>query len=408
MGRRTTERFAAAALAVALGATPLAHAEATQQPAREIPTPSPQEIEREQPEKVREAKRILVPKKKAAEEPKEPEKNEGAGRVIVPVVMYSPETHLGAGGLVVQFFRVGNAPKESRVSSVAFDALVTTRKQIIVEIIPDLYWDDEKNHVGGKLEFQRFPDSFWGIGPRTPDSAEERYLRQRFRFRGAANRRLYKRLYVGLYTELTLFDGTYSDPNGLFARTDVPGERGGFTAGLGPSWSIDTRDNTVATRSGTLLAFTWLGYDRGLGSRYEFWRAVTEARQFFPVGTDSALGLRYYGEFQGGFVPFYQNAMLGGDELLRGYFMGRYRDKDLLALEAEYRFPIYWRFGGVTFAGAGEVADHAKDLASVPVRWAVGGGLRLSLNTEERLNLRLDAGFGPDTYGIYFTAREAF
>jgi hypothetical protein len=44
----------------------------------------------------------------------------------------------------------------------------------------------------------------------------------------------------------------------------------------------------------------------------------------------------------------------------------------------------------------------------VPIRWAAGGGLRLSLNTEERLNLRLDVGVGPDTYGVYFTAREAF
>ena len=48
------------------------------------------------------------------------------------------------------------------------------------------------------------------------------------------------------------------------------------------------------------------------------------------------------------------------------------------------------------------------DLLHEPIRWAVGGGLRFSLSDSERLNLRLDAGFGPGTWGIYFTAREAF
>jgi outer membrane protein assembly factor BamA len=222
------------------------------------------------------------------------------------------------------------------------------------------------------------------------------------------NRRLFGHVYAGLFTEITLFHGTYYEPAGVFDSTPVPGRDGGLTTGLGPSWAYDSRDNTVNTRKGTLIAGTWLGYDKALGSRYEFWRAIVEAKQFFPVGQESALGVRYYGEFQGGNVPFYQLAMLGGDELLRGYFMGRYRDKALQALETEYRFPIYWRFGGVAFAGAGEVADRFAELASVPIRWAAGGGLRLSLNTEERLNLRLDVGVGPDTYGVYFTAREAF
>jgi hypothetical protein len=62
----------------------------------------------------------------------------------------------------------------------------------------------------------------------------------------------------------------------------------------------------------------------------------------------------------------------------------------------------------VLFAGAGEVAADVPDLLHEPIRWAVGGGLRFSLSDSERLNLRLDAGFGPGTWGIYFTAREAF
>jgi hypothetical protein len=347
----------------------------------------------------------------------EVEEDDGSGLVIVPLAFYQPETHVGVGGLLVDFFRLGGASKESRVSSIALVALVTTRKQVIVELLPDLYWDDEGNHLSLKLEYQYYPDRFWGIGPRTPEAAEERYTRERFRLRVDPRRRVAGRLYVGPSADLMSLAGRYPDSTGTFAMEDVPGEEGGVTLGLGPAVSIDSRDNTVNSRTGTYLSATWLGFHEALGSRYRFWKLITEARQFFPVGKKSAFGVRYYGEVQNGLVPYYHLAMLGGDEMLRGYFLGRYRDATLVAVEGEYRFPLFWKFGAVAFAGAGEVAPRLRDLASVPVRVAAGSGLRLALNTKERLNLRLDVAAGPGAFeepflgrdfGVYFTAREAF
>lgn len=332
---------------------------------------------------------------------------DGDGLVLVPLVMYSPETHLGLGGLVVRFFRVRGEPRLSRVSSLAAIALATTRHQAIFEVLPEIYWDNESNHLFARIEYQRYPDSFWGVGDRTPDEAEERYLRERLRLRSVARRRVTGPLYAGLAGDFMLLSGTYSE-DGIFATTDVPGEDGGFTSGIGPHVSFDTRDNTVSSRSGSLLEATWLGFHEVVGSDYRFWKLMTGARHFFPVGQESALGMRYYGEFQNGSVPYYQLAMLGGDELLRGYFLGRYRDQTLVALEAEYRFPLFWRFGAVAFAGAAEVAGAPRALDADPVRLAAGGGLRFAVSPEERLNLRLDAGVGPDTFGVYFTAREAF
>jgi hypothetical protein len=331
----------------------------------------------------------------------------GEGLVVVPLAMYSPETHVGLGGLMVRFFRIGDAPLESRVSSVSVIALVTTRHQAIIETLPELYWDNESNFAAARLEYQRYPDSFWGIGDSTPEDAEERYLRERLRLRLTFRRRVTGPIFAGLNTDFMLQRGTYSD-TGIFATEDIPGEQGGFTSGIGPSASYDTRDNTVSSRAGTLLQATWLGFHEVIGSRYRFWKLLTDARHFFPIGEQSSLGLRYYGEFQAGDTPYYHLAMLGGDELLRGYFLGRYRDKNMIALEAEYRFPLFWRFGAVVFAGAAEVAAVPGAFDFDPVRWAGGGGLRFALSQEERLNLRLDAGVGPGTFGVYFTAREAW
>ena len=331
---------------------------------------------------------------------------EEGDNVIVPIVLYTPETHVGLGGLFVHFFRPPPERKHARVSSVAFLAIATTRRQAIVEAHPDFYFMDEDLHLFAKLEYQYFPDSFWGVGSRTPDRAEERYRRERLRFRPNGLYRMVGRLYGGLSADAMEYRAEYGD-GGLFATQDFPGERGGVTAGFGPALSYDSRDNPVSARSGTLLGATFLWFPKPT-SRYAFRKLLLEARQFFDLGRTHAIGARFYGELQGGNTPYYHLAMLGGDELLRGYYLGRYRDETLVALEAEYRYPLFWRFGGVLFAGAGQVADDPVDLPSEPLRWAVGGGLRFSLADRERLNLRFDLGFAPTSWGAYFTAREAF
>lgn len=327
----------------------------------------------------------------------------GTGNVIVPLVMYMPETHFGAGGLFVHFFRPSK--QESRPSSLALVALVTTRAQAIFELHPELY--SGPFHAFGKFEYQRFPDSFWGIGNEAENQAEERYKRNRFRFRGGARYELVKSLYAGPYNDSMYYSATYPS-GGLFETQDFVGEAGGVTVGLGLSVVYDTRDNMFATQRGSSLGLTGLVFNEFYGSEYDFSKLILDIRHFIPLGLEHVLAFHLYGESQAGDVPYYHLAMLGGDELLRGYFLGRYRDKNLLALEAAYRFPLYWRFSGVLFAGAGEVARKPDELVNVPVRWAVGTGLRYSLNQEERLNLRLDVGVGPGTVGAYFTAREAF
>jgi hypothetical protein len=321
--------------------------------------------------------------------------------------MYSPETHVGLGLLFAQFFRLGAAPKSSRASSIALLALMTSRQQSIFELIPEVYWDRENYALVGKAEYQRYPDSFWGIGPRTPDQDEERYERRRARWRGGPRRRLLGFLFAGLVVDAMWFRGNYANGS-IFAEQDIPGKAGGVTVGAGPTLAFDTRDNTVATRRGTLLSGAFAWFARPLGSDYEFEKTLLEARHFVPLGGQHVLGFRFAGEFQRGEVPYYHLAYFGGDELLRGYFLGRYRDKNLVALESEYRFPLIWKFGGTMFLGAAEVDGRLAGLDLDPVRWAGGGGLRFSLNDQEHLNLRLDAGAGPHTVGVYFTAREAF
>jgi outer membrane protein assembly factor BamA len=113
-----------------------------------------------------------------------------------------------------------------------------------------------------------------------------------------------------------------------------------------------------------------------------------------------------------GNVPLRNLAALGGSDIMRGYYAGRYRDKNMTAMQAEYRSPIWWRIGFVLFGGFGEVFNTIKPKNIITpkgwLKYSLGGGLRFSIRKNERLNLRMDYGIGYRSAGFYFTVAESF
>jgi outer membrane protein assembly factor BamA len=100
---------------------------------------------------------------------------------------------------------------------------------------------------------------------------------------------------------------------------------------------------------------------------------------------------------------------LGGFEMMRGYQDNKYRDRNYLAAQLEYRFPVYWRFGGVAFASAGEVAGGLGDFSLEHTRFAFGLGLRGVVEMEEHIPFRLDVAFDSSMNpNVYFGLLEAF
>lgn len=95
--------------------------------------------------------------------------------------------------------------------------------------------------------------------------------------------------------------------------------------------------------------------------------------------------------------------------IMRGYYDGRYTDKNLLAFQAEYRFHLIGRFGMVVFSGVGRVGHTSNDVFSMKhLKPSLGTGLRYAIDKKEKLNLRLDFGVGDRSDGFYFNIIEAF
>ena len=328
-----------------------------------------------------------------------------SGWLLVPVVGFSPETDLQLGALVVHHFRLDVS---SRTSSIPLLLIGTTRKQLLVEFQPELYWSDDDYRFWMWIEGQRYPDSFFGTGNDVSNASEERYNRIYFRSRINFRRRIVSQLYGGVIADQVWARLDDLEPGGLLESGEYRGSKGGLSSGLGVALAWDGRDSRTYPTRNTYAELQFAGYQRWLGSEYPFAWFKLDARHYFPLGAQRVLALRYVTEQTFGQPPFYQLPQFGGANSMRGYFFGKYRDDAVHFAEAEYRTPVYWRFGAALFAGIGQVGENYGKLWRSPVRPAVGAGLRFNVGDEEIFNMRVDVGYWPDNFGVYVSVLEIF
>ncbi len=330
--------------------------------------------------------------------------------LIIPVVFYTPETKLAGGVGGIYAFRPGASDAKTRPSTFYFAAIYTQRKQFQVSLTPEVYLRNEKYFLSGKFLLEKYPNKFFGIGNETPDSTEEDYTLRTASFDLSAQKRLFpgRRLYLGLKYQFENYRMLKVETGGLLSGREIVGSRGGTISGLGFIVRWDTRDNVFSPFSGDYWQLQTIFHGSLLGSDYGFTNVRADLRKYFPVMARHVIAVQGVVNVVPGEAPFHKLAKLGGEEIMRGYYSGRYRDKAMVALQAEYRLPVWRWLGAVGFAGLGEVADRLGGFRFSGFKSSVGAGLRFILNKRERTLIRLDFGWGRGTSGMYFTAGEAF
>lgn len=272
-----------------------------------------------------------------------------------------------------------------------------------------IYFPGERFILNEQLSYSSFPDNFWGLGKRAPDSSKESYKFKQYYIYLHPQCRIGKNLFLGvLYEYQRVFDVDYLR-GGLFDGQNVPGRNGYRVSGLGLSLTYDTRNNAFSPDKGVMLQFSFDRFASLFGSEYQYTNYVIDLRRFLPIQKGQVLALQVFGSFTSGEVPLRSLAYLGGANTMRGYYAGRYRDKNAGVIQAEYRVHLFWRLGAVGFGDVGNVGPKLVDIDFHHFKYSYGGGLRVALNEKEKLNLRLDYGIaGGASRGFYLQLGEAF
>lgn len=330
-----------------------------------------------------------------------------SGFTVFPGIWYTPETKLAGGGQVMYYFRSSDDRGRQHTSSIPAGITYTQRKQIAFGANPDVYFG--RHHLFGEVGYLKFPDLFYGIGNETTADMEEDYTPRMFRAIGNLQTRVYSHVSAGVVYQ---FEDTEMDeiaPQGLLASQEMAGYEGGRISGLGMQLNWDSRDSAFYATRGSYHQMSATIFDDALGSDYTFRQFIVDLRHYLPVFDSHTLAVQAYGSFLDGDAPFRSLSQLGGENLLRAYQLGRFRDQHALVFQAEYRvLPVFSRFGLVGFAGVGQVARDLGDLGFDAFKYSVGVGIRYQVEQTEGINVKIDMGWGEDSSGFYFGIGEAF
>jgi len=319
-----------------------------------------------------------------------------------PLVFYSPDTRWGIGAAGIITF-----PTRPRRSNLSFDFSYTQNDQTLV-FFP-FQWLSNRNvwRAYGEVGWYRYFYQYFGIGNRYPNDFRETYTAKFPRIRFTAAAKVQETHLLGLRFFLDGYTIVSATPGGEIANNLITGAAGGISSSIGPVWISDSRDNSFYPKSGWLSEFALIGENRLTGSDFKFVRCSLDVARYFSIG-QNVLAVNGIAMFSAGDVPFFQLSQIGGARRLRGYPIAKYSDRHLLITQAEFRFPIAWRFKGVVFGGAGAVYGRAGETARI--RPNAGAGLRFMFDRRQKLHLRLDYGIGEGrgNAGFYVTVGEAF
>ncbi len=234
---------------------------------------------------------------------------------------------------------------------------------------------------------------FWGIGSQTPESAESDYLRDISEAAAAGTIDLGR---VELTAGAAFEDNRVGRPLDDDRSDDL---QTSFTGRL--PFGVEERTNYVRGRLGAALDLTAIAdrlQRRGVylqagaaifrgvdGTASDFHRFDGRASGYLPLNIRQTLAVQLLTEINrddGGGVPFYHLASLGDARGARAFTSERFRDRDLLALMAEWRYEVWrelherGRLEGFVFFDEGGVARRLTELDGGDLHESYGFGLR--------------------------------
>jgi len=328
--------------------------------------------------------------------------------LAIPVISRSPETDWTFGAAGTWLFKTA---KDSllRTSNFQLIGIYTLRNQYVGQLDANIVFPGEKWYLKLHGSASRFPDRFWGVGNNMPASNAERFSFDQYHLNPMLMRMIKPKLFAGLVYDFQRFYNVKYIANGIFDQQQLAGRKGSLISGTGLMLLLDSRDNLYNAYKGWYVQVISLFYGKALGSQFTYNQVVIDTRKYIRLYKNHVLALQAYFEYNGpGTPPFRNLARMGGPERMRGYYSGRFTDKTHMCYQAEYRFPIWWRFGGTVFASLGEVAPSFGKMSINGLKYSFGGGIRFAANRLERINFRFDYGFVKGGSDYYFTVAEAF
>ncbi|WP_299702097.1 BamA/TamA family outer membrane protein [uncultured Pontibacter sp.] len=342
--------------------------------------------------------------------PPEPEMRSVKGLIPAPVLYYTPDTRLGFGASLLGYFRLRSYTDTTytRLSLARLVVDYTLNKQTDQWLYWNIFTREERLLLRGELRHRIYTDRFYGIGNDTPKGDREIYDYDMLSAKIAVLKNVGFRSFLGPDLQITEYYDVELEEGSQLLSKQIPGYQTGRNVGLGAIYLIDHRNSTAYPSKGFYLEISGYHFGKTFGSDFRYNNFNLEFNRYYGLGNDRVLATNTMLKLNDGEVPVQRLATAGGDKILRGYARNRFHDDNFVGSQVEYRFPLFWRLGMVAFAGIGDVFDKPSDIGFSTIKYSVGTGLRYAIRPEQKLNSRLDVGYGREGFNVYLMIGEAF
>lgn len=319
----------------------------------------------------------------------------------VPTLGFSPETdfYVGAVSLfTLDFYQDGY----TRTSNAKIDFTYTWNRQLIFGLGWDYFFEREAWFTQGSFQFSQYPDRYYGIGANTPESNETWFSSNRVIASVSILKSLKPNMFFG--PEISYLNYSNVEPEGELAFDELY-DRSNFALAAVYLW--DRRNNLLNATAGSYLRISAGHSWNGAGNNPT---GELDARLFKTLKGKYTIAARTFTHVNFGFPTFYNQAIVGGDQYVRGFLYGRFRDLNLSTIQLESRNHLFWRIGISVFGGYTYLFNNDLNSSSPQqFKYNLGGGLRFLFDKQDNINLRLDYAIGQGGQsGFYIAFGESF
>lgn len=337
--------------------------------------------------------------------------------VAFPLGYYSPETRIGIGAAGAINFKMNRLDSISPSSQITFGIGTTQNKQSSFSLPFALYWKQRLHTITGEFSFNDYSYYYYGIGGGNESGAKAKYNVQFPLFRVNYLRKLKKHVFIGMrwwYEDYRI--STFEKNNAI--ADSFPGVNGGVTSGPGLVMLFDSRDNVYYSKKGMYLEVVLHNQLDAWGSDFAYNRLRFDLRYFHPVNQRWTIASNIFCDFISGDVPFSQMASLGSGRRGRGFYQGRFRDKNMILYQGEMRGTLDKSWAVTAFWNYAVLSNTVDNFSLKNDHASIGFGLRYAFDKSNRSNLRLDFAWPvfsesyvhdtEDGPKVYFTVNESF
>jgi hypothetical protein len=297
----------------------------------------------------------------------------------------------------------------------------------------ELGWQDYSNTglgIAGIVNYEsRSEEDFYGIGPNSSAGDGANYKMETTEVGGVLRYQphpFFQTKFETTYSNVNITngeDGGRSQIDQLFPPSSIVGLAGDEMLNLKLEMNRDTRNHKVLSTHGGLYR-GGVSFHEGLGSsEAEFFKYYLESSKYLKLGNEKRIfAFHAYGEhndeINGGKVPFYHMAKLGGlgvspyhlSHTLRGYDENRFTDESLFVYNAEYRYNIWhyreFRLESVLFWEQGQVFGEFSEFQLDDLKESYGLGFRV--NAAHHLLFSVEVAHGDEGTNLYAKTKAPF